>query len=53
MGVSKDNSNPQIIHFNRVIGVFIIFTIHFGVFSNYFWVDTQMMLSTKKRPTAA
>ncbi len=42
MGVSKNSGTPQIIHWIIGFGT-IIFTIHFGFFSPYFWRATHMI----------
>ena len=39
MGVSKNRGTPKS---SILIGFSIIFTIHFGFFSPYFWVDTHI-----------
>ena len=42
MGVSKNNGTPKYPKSSILIGFSIIFTIHFGGVSPYFWVDTHM-----------
>ena len=42
MGVSKNNGTPKSSIF---IGFSIIFTIHFGGFTPYFWVDIHIETS--------
>ena len=41
-GVSKNNGTPTS---SILIGFSIMFTIHFGGFSPYFWVDTHIVES--------